>query len=507
MYNINGFEFNFRRNKQTKQPNIESPLLLHPLLTKYTESKDQSTTTMAPKGSKVTELTLTDRKAIFTSLISEVKDGVLIRGSIAKIAKIVGTTGVTVSRVWKQSIQKIAHSLNNHNHPNDVLTNLHLLSVKDLPDSLFKPGKYGNVGQKQKYDRDEIIQRTLEIPYRQRKTYRALASKLGISHQLVYSLLKKENIFKRHRSSVLPTLTEDNKYHRVMHCMDKIDPASQTGTRSEWKFKDFFDEVHIDEKWFYLCREKETYILISDREEGPTRRTKHKSHITKIMFMCAQARPRWVARENQYWDGKIGMWPIGSFEPAERASANRPRGTMVWRNKKLDIGEYLKVMCENIIPAIREKWPTTQWNDNSFKVIIQQDGATPHRINNDARWLNFLQEQGLQDKIKLITQPPNSPDLNINDLGFFRALQTQYHMLCPRNAAQIIEMVLVSYEDYDRRKINRIWVTYQTVMNQILQCNGDNAYQIPHMNKEKLEREGNLPVSIPVTAAAMAYWH
>ena len=462
---------------------------------------------MAPKGTKVTELTLINRKAIFTTLLTMVKNGVLCRGAIAQVAKIMGTTGDTVSRVWKQTIQKIARHLNNHNHPNDVLTTLHLLSVKDLPDDLFKAGKLGTVGKKQKYDREEIIQRTLEIPFRLRKTYRALASKLGVSHQLISNLLKKENIFKRHKSSVLPTLTEDNKYHRVMHCLDKVDPRTQNATRSGWKFKDFFDEVHIDEKWFYLCREKETYILISDREEGPTRRTKHKSHITKIMFMCAQARPQWFARENQYWDGKIGMWPIGSFEPAERASANRPRGTMVWRNKKLDIGEYLKVMCENIIPAIREKWPTTQWNDPAFTITVQQDGATPHKINNDARWLGFLQEQGLQNKIKLVTQPPNSPDLNINDLGFFRALQTQYHMLCPRNAEQIIEMVLVSYEDYDRRKINRIWVTYQTVMNEIIQCDGDNTYKIPHMNKEKLEREGNLPVSIPVTPAALAYWH
>jgi len=182
-----------------------------------------------------------------------------------------GTTGNTVSRVWKQTIQKIARHLNHHNHPNNVLTNLHLLSVKDLPDDLFKAGKLGAVGQKQKYDREEIIQRTLEIPFRLRKTYRALASKLGVSHQLISNLLKKDNIFKRHKSLVLPTLTDDNKYHRVMHCLDKVDPATQNATCSEWKFKDFFDEVHINEKWFYLCREKETYILISDREEGPTR--------------------------------------------------------------------------------------------------------------------------------------------------------------------------------------------------------------------------------------------
>jgi len=459
---------------------------------------------MAPKGSKIKELSLNDRKAIFATLLTMVKDGVLVRGSFKETAKIVGTTGDTVSRVWKKSIQKIARHLNNHN----LLTILQIMPlIKDLPDHLFEAGKKGVCGQKQQYDREELIRKTLEIPYRQRKTYRALASKLGVSHHFVFNLLKKEQIFKRHSNAVLPVLNEDNKYHRVMHCLDKIDSSTQNNaTRSQWKFKDFYDEVHIDEKWFQLCKEKETYILVCDREEGPARRTKHKSHITKIMFMCAQARPRWVARENQYWDGKIGMWPIGSFEAAKRGSVNRPRGTMVWRNKKLDKSEYLKVMCENIIPAIRDKWPRTQWNDNTYKILVQQDGATPHKINDDPAWLGFLEEQGLANKINLVTQPPNSPDLNINDLGFFRSLQTQYYMLCPRNAQQIIDMVMTCYEEYDRRKINRIWLTYQTVMNMILERDGDNQYKIPHMNKDKLEREGNLPVSIAVTVDAEEHW-
>jgi len=79
-------------------------------------------------------------------------------------------------------------------------------------------------------------------------------------------------------------------------------------------------------------------------------------------------------------------------------------------------------------------------------------------------------------------------------------------MLCPRNAQQIIDMVMECYQDYDRRKINRIWLTYQTVMNMILECDGDNKYKIPHMNKDKMEREGNLPVSIAVTVDADGHW-
>ena len=44
-----------------------------------------------------------------------------------------------------------------------------------------------------------------------------------------------------------------------------------------------------------------------------------------------------------------------------------------------------------------------------------------------------------------------------------------------------------------------------TCMNSIIECNGGNNYAIPHMNKTGLEREDNLPIYIPVTAAA-ANW-
>jgi hypothetical protein len=39
-------------------------------------------------------------------------------------------------------------------------------------------------------------------------------------------------------------------------------------------------------------------------------------------------------------------------------------------------------------------------------------------------------------------------------------------------------------------------------MNDIIEFHGGNDYQITHMNKAGLERENNLPISIPVSADA-----
>jgi hypothetical protein len=69
----------------------------------------------------------------------------------------------------------------------------------------------------------------------------------------------------------------------------------------------------------------------------------------------------------------------------------------------------------------------------------------------------------------------------------------------------IIKLVQTHYWEYPDNKINRIWLTRQQVMNGILDCNGDKTYKIPHMNKEKLEREGTLPMVLEVSESARKY--
>jgi hypothetical protein len=89
----------------------------------------------------------------------------------------------------------------------------------------------------------------------------------------------------------------------------------------------------------------------------------------------------------------------------------------------------------------------------------------------------------------------------VEDLGFFRAIQS-FNDSCPSNALELIAGVRKAYNDYDYRKINRVFLTLQTILNEIIECNGDNTYKIPHMGKERLEREGRLPLVIAVTEAA-----
>ena len=55
-------------------------------------------------------------------------------------------------------------------------------------------------------------------------------------------------------------------------------------------------------------------------------------------------------------------------------------------------------------------------------------------------------------------QAADSPDVNLLDLGFFRAIQT-FNDATPKNEEELIESVGTAYDNYPRHKINCAWLT------------------------------------------------
>jgi hypothetical protein len=62
------------------------------------------------------------------------------------------------------------------------------------------------------------------------------------------------------------------------------------------------DRVDLDEKWFYISREKDSYILIAGNEEGDGEedvyRSAKKLHLKMVMFLCAVG---WKTRNVANW--------------------------------------------------------------------------------------------------------------------------------------------------------------------------------------------------------------
>jgi hypothetical protein len=49
------------------------------------------------------------------------------------------------------------------------------------------------------------------------------------------------------------------------------------------------------------------------------------------------------------------------------------------------------------------------------------------------------------------------------------------------------------YQNYNPVILNRVFLTLQGCMIEVMKDNGGNRYKIPHMNKERLEALGMLP--------------
>jgi hypothetical protein len=101
------------------------------------------------------------------------------------------------------------------------------------------------------------------------------------------------------------------------------------------------------------------------------------------------------------WDGKVGIGPIGRhFELAQRASVNKSRGTLVWKNGSINKQRYTEMVLDLVIPVILEKWPAGELADPHFKIRIQQDHAPAHPKVDDlmtpsclVRLLSFMMSQ------------------------------------------------------------------------------------------------------------------
>ena len=181
--------------------------------------------------------------------------------------------------------------------------------------------------------------------------------------------------------------------------------------------------------------------------------------------------------------------------PAQRNSRHRPAGTMEMKPITVTREVYQQFICEKVIPAIRDKWPLCHRSD---PIKIQQDNAPPHRIPaDDPQLVAAVAATGLA--ITLVNQPPNSPDTNILDLGFFNAVQSLQHKKNTNTIPELVKAVEDSFNEQDGLTLNKVFITHQQCLEQIILCDGGNNYRIPHMGKEALARQGQLPVSIGVS--------
>jgi hypothetical protein len=146
-----------------------------------------------------------------------------------------------------------------------------------------------------------------------------------------------------------------------------------------------YNRIHVDEKWFFLTTDGKQYYL-SKENPIPHQSIGHKSHIPKVMLLCAVARCQFDANGNCIFDGKIGMWPSFAVQVAAlRRSQNREAGILEWKCVSVTKEVYQRVIIDKLIPAIVEKWPLQRYG---HPIRVQQQRCTFHQTtpNSLLRW-------------------------------------------------------------------------------------------------------------------------
>ncbi|GAA0164581.1 hypothetical protein LIER_39822 [Lithospermum erythrorhizon] len=174
------------------------------------------------------------------------------------------------------------------------------------------------------------------------------------------------------------------------------------------------------------------------------------------MFLAPVARPLFDLFGNVLFDGKIGTFPFIVTEPAKKNSKNREAGTLVTK-PILSITQDVIRSCliEKVLPAIKGKWLGC---NRTSTIYIQQDNARPRIDPLDAKFLEAAQRDGFD--IQLTCQPPNSPNLNALELGYFRAIQSLQYREAPRTIDELVEAANKSFEELSLNALSRVFLTF-----------------------------------------------
>ena len=446
---------------------------------------------MVKERKKRVALTKQLKQEVFMACLVRVLRGTLPVGAFKAVAEAFNIRPKTVSKLWHTTMKMVpGYQYNAPIDPSFVVAN--------VPAAAFET-KFKNAGRKPQFDHETVLQEIKNIDPNARRSIRSLAGAIGVSKTTI-ARMKQNKQLRVHTMSLKPKLNDDHLLNRLYHCISKIDKNTITST-AEMKYKTMYNEVHVDEKWFYLVKDGGRYILAADEVDPPPVSVAHKSHITKVMFLCALARPQYNYTTRQQFTGLIGIYPVGELDMYVRTSSIHRPGDIKWSNVNMDRDLYQKMLVDLVLPDIKKKMPASAGN-----IILQQDGAKSHLQEDDEVFKAKVMElYGDSNAVKLYTQPAQSPDLNVNDLGFFSSLQSKYYMTSPKDSIELIEMVEEAFKTYPWQSLNRIWLTLQSVMNRIIEERGDNKFKVPHTNKDRLERMDELPHSIVVTPEAKNY--
>ncbi|ETV74014.1 hypothetical protein H257_11330 [Aphanomyces astaci] len=374
--------------------------------------------------------------------------GKLVRGSISTTAKHMQLHRTTVSNIWEGFKRN-----------------------RRMPS-----GKLGRVGGKTIHTSDIVTTLVSAVPEEQRSTMRDISEATGLSMGTLSRRLRGGTI--ERKNTLLPLARKSLRSCRA-HDSAGARASGEAGfpeTPAEvtYAFDAMWDAVHLDEKWFN-AENGRLKVYVVKGQSIKRRVAKSKRFIPKVMFLATVARPRHDDERGVMFDGKIGMWPGLKHLPATCNSRNHPAGTIVPTIVNVDAELYRDY-------------------------VIKRDNAASHGAITEAI-LACVSTDGWTFVVQ--RQPPNSPDLNVLDLGYFVSIQSLQNKLVSRSIDDVIQSTLASFEALSSENLENVFHAVQAVMRLVLEHNGANHFPLPHLKKNAKRRAGTLLANLSCPASLL----
>ena len=180
------------------------------------------------------ELTVKQKREILAALLGARVEGELPWGSYGKIARNLGVSARSVSRLWSTAESTRAKG------------------TVQTPDTLSHKG-HSDV--RKLYDREQMKEETLSIAHWKRSTVRNLAHELKMPKSTLHDIMKKEGkeVMEQKTSRLKVHLNDEQMIQRIMYCLS-MTRWRRTRTRQKCFYHNQLDTIHIDEKWFFMTK-------------------------------------------------------------------------------------------------------------------------------------------------------------------------------------------------------------------------------------------------------------
>ena len=286
--------------------------------------------------------------------------------------------------------------------------------------------------------------------------------------------------------SVKPSLSAKQKTDRLAFI------AKQEVRGTKRVYRSVNNDVHVDEKWFFMILVKGVLLLFPEDELPPTF-AQHKNNIVRVMFLCAVGKPQ-LRPDGTRMNGLIACIPFTEFVTAQRSSKHRPRGTIEEKPIPVDSKVYREAMTK-VFSLIQKRF-----KDKKGELItVQHDGATSHNGHGNKEFFDSLGQKGGWN-IVMVTQSAQSPDLNILDIGVFRSMQSrsEEYRMESNTVSDLVARVKKTFVTYPSQLLDSCWAVLHEHYRLIRMEDGGNTYCNPHAGIRHRVSKGLDPVNYSI---------